>query len=142
MQKLANELVQEIGDVYQQATDEERYFDSYLVPDEYRNKPLDNTNPSSLDTKNKEISRSVENEATVEKWLIEQLSIMLKTDSSLSSNTSIYDLHLDSINAVELMIQIGSRYEVDLDEKFLFGNFSIADITFEIVRQINEKSEA
>ena len=141
LQKLADELVQEIGDVYQQATDEERYFDSYLVPDEYRNKSLD-INLGSLDTKNKEIPRSVENEATVEKWLIEQLSIMLKTDSSLSSNTSIYDLHLDSINAVELMIQIGSRYEVDLDEKFLFGNFSIADITFEIVRQINEKLEA
>lgn len=141
LQKLANQLVSEIGDIYQQATDEERYFDGYLIPDEYRDKSP-NKISSPIDAKNKEISHSVENETTVEKWLLEQLSIMLKTDSSLSSSTSIYDLHLDSINAVELMIQIGSRYEVDLDEKFLFGNFSIADITFEIVRQINEKSES
>jgi alkylation response protein AidB-like acyl-CoA dehydrogenase/acyl carrier protein len=140
LKSLVDSLVQEIGDVYQQATDEERYFDNYLVPDEYRNKVLDAT-ISSLETENQETLRFVENETTVQKWLVEQLSIMLKTESSISPDASIYDLHLDSINAVELMIQIGSRYEVDLDEKFLFGNFSIADITFEIVRQINEKSQ-
>jgi acyl carrier protein len=136
----ADNLAIDIGNIYQQGTDEERFIDNYLIPDMYQNVQ---SQTSSDEAVPQHFSKQTlaEDELNVEAWLIEQLSAILKIDSSsLDAKSNIYDLNLDSISSVELAVLINSFYNVDLDEKFLFGNYSVADIAAEITSQIRQNS--